>query len=178
LSITIKAPETPEEFREMWQLNCDVFCRELGQHPVPDDGTLIDRFHDRNFYRIAWDGEHVLGMISAHTDPPYSAVAHFGGVMEREILPGKTAEIRLFALRPGFRGSRIAAELSQAISAELRSRGVEKVLITAVAAQCRLYRHIGFRQVGDPIIDGRAEFYPMVADVAASAKLLDRIYPK
>jgi ribosomal protein S18 acetylase RimI-like enzyme len=177
VGITIKVPDTEQEFQEMWQLNCDVFCRELGQHPVPEGGLLVDRFHEHNFYRIAWDGEHVCGMICAHSDPPFSAVGHFGEVMAKEVIPGKTAEIRLFSLRPGFRGSRVAAQLAAALSFDLKARGIEKVIITAVASQCRLYKHIGFEVIGGSIIDGNVEFYPMIANVARSTEMLRAIYP-
>ena len=177
MGITIKIPDTEQEFQEMWQLNCDVFCRELGQHPVPESGILVDRFHENNFYRIAWDGEHVCGMICAHSDPPYSAVGHFGKVMEKEVIPGKTAEIRLFAIRVGFRGSRIMAQLAAALSFDLKARGIEKVIITAVADRRRLYEHIGFEVIGDSIIDGSVEFYPMIANVARSAEMLRAIFP-
>ena len=176
MAIVIKSPETQEEFRSMWQLNGDVFCRELGLRDLPEDGLLVDRFHGDNFYHIAWDGEQVVGMLCAHRNPPYSAVEHFGEVMAREIVPDHTAEIRLFALRPGVRGSRIAAKLALALGRDLRARDIVKVLISAVAEQCRLYRHLGFRHIGEPINERGVSLYPMIADVENSYQLLCRIY--
>lgn len=176
MAIVIKKPETPEEFHSMWQLNSDIFCRELGLREMPPEGILIDRFHNDNFYNIAWDGSQVVGMLCAHQNPPYSAVDHFGEVMEREIVPDHTAEIRLFALRPGVRGSRIAAKLSFALAHDLQERNITKVLISAVADQCRLYRHLGFQAIGDPINERGVLLYPMIADVESSFKLLCRIY--
>ena len=176
MGIVIKSPETPEEFRSMWELNRDVFCCELGLRDMPEDGILIDRFHGDNFYHIAWDGAQVVGMLCAHRNPPYSAVEHFGEVMAREIVPDHTAEIRLFALRPGVRGSRIAAKLALALGEDLRARRIVKVLISAVADQCRLYRHLGFEDVGGPINERGVLLYPMTADVENSYRLLRRIY--
>ena len=95
----IKSPESDAEIHRMWRLNHAVFAEEYPQHPASADGCLIDKFHDKNIYRIAWDGQDVLGMISAHWRPPFSAVAKFGGTVERHIVDGKTAEIRLLALR-------------------------------------------------------------------------------
>lgn len=176
MAIVIKRPETPEEFKSMWQLNSDIFCRELGLREMPPDGILIDRFHDDNFYHIAWDGTQVVGMLCAHQHPPYSAVDHFGEVMSREIIPDHTAEIRLFALRPGFRGSRIAAKLSLELGRDLRARHITKVLISAVSEQCRLYRHLGFQIIGDPIEERGVQLYPMTANVDNAFELLCRIY--
>ena len=82
----IKSPESDAEIHRMWRLNHAVFAEEYPQHPASADGCLIDKFHGKNIYRIAWDGKNVLGMISAHWRPPFSAVAKFGGTVERHIV--------------------------------------------------------------------------------------------
>ncbi|MBO7091348.1 MAG: hypothetical protein J6W23_06150, partial [Victivallales bacterium] len=56
---TIKSPESELEVRGMWRLNHAVFAEEYPQHPVEPDGCLIDKFHGKNIYRIAWDGKNV-----------------------------------------------------------------------------------------------------------------------
>ena len=167
MSIVVKNVETYEEYLEMWKLNCDVFCRELGQHAVPPEGYLVDRFHayGNSVYRIGWDGHRVCGMLSAHLAEPFSVVAHFGETMSCEIIPGKTAEIRLFAVRPEYRRTHLPARLAAALLPHLQLLGVEKILITAISSQQPLYHHLGFRPLGAPVQDGNALFYPMSAEL-------------
>ena len=74
----IKSPESDAEIHRMWRLNHAVFAEEYPQHPAELDGYLIDKFHDKNIYRIAWDGQDVLGMISAHRHCVLSDDRSFG----------------------------------------------------------------------------------------------------
>ena len=164
--VRIKSPETQEEFAAMWRLNHRTFSDELGQHAPHADGMLIDKLHAQNIYRIALSGEHLVGMISAHTGPFFSAVGHFGALMEKEILPGKTGEIRLLAVEKSVRGSAVAIKLCAAISDALKDSGIEKVIITGVASRKGFYQALGLRAIGAPVRDGAAIFYPMVGVLA------------
>ena len=163
--IVIKIPETEQEFRSMWELNHEVFACEFAQHPRTADGLLIDKFHGKNIYRIAWDGERVLGMISAHWQPPFSAVQKFGEALEKQLLPGKTGEIRLFALRKEIRGGVSAIKLGVSIMKELMAQGMELVVISAISHQVELYRHIGFAVQGLPVTENGIDFYPMLGNL-------------
>ena len=149
----------------MWELNHEVFACEFPQHPQTADGLLIDKFHGRNIYRIAWDGHQVLGMISAHWQPPFSAVQKFGEVLEKRLLPGRTGEIRLFALRKEIRGGVSAIKLGVSIMRELLAQGMELVVISAISPQVEFYRHIGFAVQGLPVTENGVVFYPMLGNL-------------
>ena len=151
----------------MWQLNHEVFACEFPQHPKTADGLLVDKFHGRNIYRIAWDGEKVLGMISAHWQPPFSAVQKFGEALEKRLRPGRTGEIRLFALRPEIRGSMSAIKLGVSIMREMLAQGLELVVISGISSQVEFYRHIGFEVQGPPVTENGIDFYPMLGDLNA-----------
>jgi hypothetical protein len=166
LSYVIKTPEAEAEFRSLWRLNHEVFAEEYPQHPTAPNSLLIDKFHGKNIYRIAWDGHHVLGMLSAHWQAPFSAVQKFGAVMEPYIIPQKTAEIRLLALRRENRGGSLAVRLGIAIMEELSRQGMERLLISAIDAQVAFYKHVGFRLIGAPVIENGLLFHPMVGDLA------------
>lgn len=166
MSVRIKSPETQDEFTAMWRLNHRTFSDELGQHSPHADGMLIDKFHEKNIYRIALSDEHLVGMISAHTSPPFSAVGHFGALMEKEIILGKTGEIRLLAVEKNVRGNAVAMKLCVAISDVLKDLGIEKVVITGIASRKGLYEALGLRAIGDPVCEGAAIFYPMVGVLA------------
>ena len=158
----IKSPESDAEIHRMWRLNHAVFAEEYPQHPASADGCLIDKFHGKNIYRIAWDGQDVLGMISAHWKPPFSAVAKFGGTVERHIVDGKTAEIRLLALQKEVRGTSLAVQLAVSLMTELQSLGMELLVISGISVQVRFYRHVGFEIVGEPVSENGIVFYPMI----------------
>ena len=158
----IKEPASEAEFRGMWRLNHAVFAEEYPQHPAEPDGCLVDKFHGKNIYRIAWDGKNVLGMISAHWKPPFSAVAKFGETVERLLIDGKTAEIRLLALRKEVRGTSLAVQLAISLMTELQSLGMELLVISGISVQVRFYRHVGFEIVGEPVSENGIVFYPMI----------------
>ena len=163
--IILKAPETVQEYCSMWQLNHEVFACEFPQHPRTENGQLIDKFHDKNIYRIAWDGQRVCGMISAHWQPPFSAVQKFGEALERRLRPGKTGEIRLLALRKEIRGSALAIQLGVAIMKELIAQGMELVVISGISSQVDFYRHIGFEIQGPPVTENGITFFPMLGNL-------------
>lgn len=163
--IIIKVPETDQEYCSMWQLNHEVFAREFPQHPTTENGQLIDKFHGKNVYRIAWDGQQVLGMISAHWKPPFSAVQKFGEPLEKKLLPGKTGEIRLLALRKEIRGSSLAVKLGVSIMKELLCQGMELVVISGISSQVNFYQHIGFKVQGAPVTENGIDFYPMLGNL-------------
>jgi len=165
-NLRIKSPDSPDEIAGMWQLNHEVFARELKQHEVHEDGLLRDKFHDKNIYRIAITADsQVVGMVCAHWQPPYSAVAKFGAALT-PWLNDKTAEIRLFTVAPAYRHTTtLAVRLGTAILTELYKRGLQQVVISGIAAQKEFYEHIGFKIIGIPVRDGEAVFYPMFADI-------------
>lgn len=180
MAYRITTPALPSEFEGMWRLNHKIFSEELGQHPRRESGSLTDKFHGKNIYKIALSEGRVVGMVAAHTQAPFSAVAHFGEVMENEVIPGKTGEIRLLAIERDLRGKNaLALRLCGAILKELARTGTEKILITGVSSQKKFYENIGFRALGCPIREGDAVFYPMVAALREirerNRKILERI---
>lgn len=163
--LLIKVPESDEEFQAMWQLNHEVFAGELGQHPRYSDCRLVDKFHYKNRYRIAWDGSAAVGMICAHSEPPFSAEMRFGQVIASRIRKGKTAEIRLFAVRKEYRFTTLPARLAVPLLLELKSSGIENIIISAVEFRRRLYSRLGFITLGESVMDGASRFYPMAAEL-------------
>ena len=163
--VEIRPPRDEAEMRQLWHLNHAVFSEELHQHEVHDDGLLIDKFHAKNLYFAGWDNGEAVGMICAHWKEPFSAVERFGDVMRRAMVPGVTAELRLFAVRPEYRKTPLAPRLGATIFKKLDEMGFRLLIISGISEQKEFYEHIGFRAVGDPVQDGEALFYPMVADL-------------
>ncbi len=165
-TFTFRLPDSEADWQSVWELNHAVFSAELGQHPVAADGRLTDRFHAGNLYRVAWQDERAAGMITAHFQAPFSAVERFGQSMADQVLPGETAEIRLFAVRPEFRRTPLPLRLAASLLAELSRRGVKRLIISGYEERRRLYERIGFRIVGEAVRDGNAVFHPMATDLA------------
>lgn len=90
--LLVKVPESDEEFQAMWQLNHEVFAGELGQHPRHPDCRLVDKFHHKNRYRIAWDGSVAArNDLCAFRTSVFSEM-RFGQVIASRIRKGRTAE--------------------------------------------------------------------------------------
>ncbi len=166
-NIIIRPPNNEREIEQLWTLNHDVFSRELRQHEIHDDGQLVDKFHHKNYYIAAWHGAEAVGMVCAHYEPPFSAVEKFGEIVSQVIIPGATAEVRLLAVKPEYRHSLIVPKMGAEIFTYLAGHGIELLVISGVSEQKIFYEHIGFRAIGEPVQNGAAWFYPMVADLSA-----------
>lgn len=164
--VEIRPPRDEAEIRQLWHLNHAVFSEELRQHDIHDDGLLVDKFHAKNLYFAGWDNGEAVGMICAHWKEPFSAVDRFGEVMRNKIIPGKTAEIRLFALRPEYRKTSLAPRLGTMMFKKLEEMEFSLLIISGISTQKGFYEHIGFGAIGEPVKDGDAYFYPMAADLA------------
>lgn len=165
-ALDIRPPAGEAEQRELWLLNHRIFAGELQQHTLRPDGLLVDKFHHKNLYIGAWrrDGA-AAGMICCHREEPFSAAGHFGEVITAQVIPGRTAEIRLLAVLPEHRKSTLTVRLGAAMFRLLARLDIERLIISGVAEQRDFYRHIGFREVGAAVLSGAAHFYPMVADL-------------
>ena len=142
--VEIRPPRDEAEMRQLWHLNHAVFSEELHQHEVHDDGLLIDKFHAKNLYFAGWDNGEAVGMICAHWKEPFSAVERFGDVMRRAMVPGVTAELRLFAVRPEYRKTPLAPRLGATIFKKLDEMGFRLLIISGISEQKEFYEHIGF----------------------------------
>src|SRR5262249_21127809 len=107
-----KRAESKQEFEQIHRLNHRTFVEEIPQHGGDGSGRLIDKFHHKNSYWIVLRNDHVIGMLSAHDQPPFS-------VAERLPNPGiltapgtRPLEVRLLALEPTERNSTLFFGLS------------------------------------------------------------------
>ena len=159
----IIVPESAEEFRQLWQLNYQIFAAELKMRPETSENFLVDKFHHKNIYRAARHREtgSLAGMIAAHWIAPYSAAEHFGEKIACAPDEGKLAEIRLFALLPEYRSTTLAAQLAVPLLLELEKQGVSEVIISGISTRKRFYEHIGFQTMGEGVVSGDTLLYPM-----------------
>src|SRR5207248_11100712 len=67
-----KCADTRQEFEQIHCLNYRTFVSEIPQHPDTGTGMLVDKFHHKNSYLIVLREDRVVGMLSAHDQPPFS----------------------------------------------------------------------------------------------------------
>ena len=165
-----KPAETAEEFAQVFRLNHEVFAAELGQHAVRPSEQLVDKFHDKNRYVIALEGDRVVAMIAFHDQPPYSVAEKLAEPRTLDSL-GSLAEIRLLAIDPEHRHGTLLRGLFVAVYE--RSLAKDAIVISGRVEEQAMYHSLGFRPLGPPVRSGGAEFVPMavrVADLAVKAR--------
>ena len=165
--LVFKQATEPWEFQEISQLNYESFVEEVPQHPVNDDRILVDQFHDENTYFICRRGEDLLGMICARDRRPFS-LDHKLGRLENHLPQAEGArvcEIRLLAVRPGLRRTRVLPGLLTMMARYCQEGGYDYVVMSGRVAQQPLYRHIGFIPFGPVVGDDSAPYQPMYRPV-------------
>lgn len=158
-----KLAETEDEFDQIFRLNHATFAGELEQYPTRASERLVDKFHDKNAYLIALAAGKVIGMISMHAQPPFSVA---GKLADPSVLDsyGRLSEVRLLAVEPAHRQGVVMAGLF--LTGFEYARSFDAIVISAHLDKLRLYKGLGFTELGPPVQSGRATYVPMVARVA------------
>ena len=160
-----KAAETSAEHEQLHRLNYETFVREVPQHDDPGDGRLVDKFHDKNRYFVALEGERVVGMLSVHDRPPFSIAEKLPDPALLERIGPRPLEVRLLAVEPRHRNGVVFSGLCVAVLRHAQRHGYSHMLISGVADRLRLYERMGFRPLGPAVTQGGARFVPMVVQV-------------
>ncbi len=161
---SFKKAETAEEFEAVHRLNYDTFVREIPQHADPGSSQLVDKYHDKNTYFIALRDSVVAGMVAVNDQPPFSIESRLPGMdLTAEFGPA-LLEIRLLAVQPGERNSLVFAGLVWTVYNFALKQGFTHLLISGVSNRVRLYERMGFRAIGDGVVQGGATFVPMVME--------------
>jgi predicted N-acetyltransferase YhbS len=166
-----KRADTEGEFERIFRLLHSVFADELGQYSSRPSARLVDKFHHKNLYLIALAGDEIVGLISLHDQPPFSVA---GKLADPSILDryGRLIEIRLLAVEPAHRNGLVMAGLMNEVYEY--ARAYDAIVISGHVDKARLYRRLGFRDLGPPVLSGTAEYLPMIAPAAAPAGLQSR----
>jgi hypothetical protein len=162
-----KPAETPDEFEQIFRLNHAVFAGELEQYPAQTGERLVDKFHGKNLYWIALAGADVIGMMSAHDQPPWSVAAKLA---DPTVLDGygRLLEVRLLAVEPAHRNGVVMAGLMLGVYEH--ARDYDALVISGHVDKADLYRELGFTDLGPPVASGQALYVPMVVRVSDLAE--------
>jgi aspartate aminotransferase-like enzyme/predicted N-acetyltransferase YhbS len=152
---------TRSDHEAIHRLNYRTFVEEIPQHPPNAERRLIDRFHDENVYAVYVVDERVVGMVSGRAMRPFSLDQKLGPV-DAWLPPYRRAvEMRLLAVEPAHRATRVFARLMRCITAHFLAQGVDLAVISGTTRQLALYRHLGFTPFGHLIGSPDAQYQPM-----------------
>ena len=156
-----KIADRPEEFEAIHRLNYRTFVEEIPQHAANPEGRLVDRFHEQNVYLVCVDGPEVVGMLALRTDRPFSLDLKLPNLDEL-LPPGRRiGEVRLLAVDPSRRHSKILPGLFRLVEREALGRGLTMLIVSATTRQGRLYERLGFVPFGPQVGNEQARFQPM-----------------
>ncbi len=170
-----KRAETSQEFEQVHRLNHRTFVEEIPQHAGTGNGFLVDKFHHKNFYLIVLRDERVVGMISAHDQPPFSVAAR---LQEPEILERagtRPLEVRLLAIEPQERKGTMFFGLVWSVYEFARSNGYTHLFISGVEERVDLYERLGFVALGPAVASGGASFVPMMLTIGQLPLRTERV---
>ena len=167
MSYSFRTAETADDFQQIRRLNHKVFSEELGQHAARPDGLLADPFEARSRHLIALHQDLVVGMVCVHDDPPWSVTKRLADPAIVDTLPPPLLEVRLLALAPEHRTRLVLAGLLAGVFEDAKERGYRTLLISGITDQLKMYRRLGFVELGPAVADGHSAFYPMALDLHA-----------
>lgn len=153
---------TPADDESIHRLNHETFCVEIPQDAPRQDGRKVDKFHDRNRYILATQGEGLVGMVALNDRPPFSIqnrVAEWAGLTETLRHP---LEIRLLAVPQEKRRTLIFGGLAYSVMRAAFTWDCDSLLISGIESRQRFYRNLGFRSIGPPVGCVGAAFVPML----------------
>src|SRR5262249_20704390 len=170
-----KRAETRQEFEQIHRLNFRTFVNEIPQHPDTGSGVLVDKFHSKNAYLIVLREGRVVGMVSAHDQPPFSVADR---LREPEVLsrPGtRPLEVRLLAIEPDERNSTMFFGLIWSLYEHARTNGYTHLFISGIADRVGLYERLGFVPLGPAVPCGQASFVPMMLTIGQLPLKIERV---
>jgi len=160
-----KRAESAKDCEQIHRLNYRTFVQEIPQHEDHGSDLLVDKFHEKNTYFLAFRDDRLVGMLSAHDRPPFSVASRMPdpSILER---PGlRPLEVRLLAIEPEERNTPTLIGLVYSLFCYGRVHGHTHFVISGVTEQAELYKHIGFEAIGPPAGPAGAQFIPMIASL-------------
>jgi hypothetical protein len=161
-----KRAETTLEFEQIRALNYATFVREVPQHEDPGNGRLVDKFEEKSDYFVALRSGRIVGMVSAHDQPPFSVASRLPDPGMLEATGIRPLEIRLLAIEPDERRGVVLAGLLWALHQHVSQANCTHLFISGLEERLELYRGLGFEALGPGVVSGQARYVPMMMSVA------------
>jgi aspartate aminotransferase-like enzyme/GNAT superfamily N-acetyltransferase len=169
-----KRAEADAELEQVHRLNHETFVLEVAQYGDTGSKHLVDKFHHKNTYIVAVDGDDLVGMVAVHDRPPFAVADRLPDPSVLDGLGGRPMEVRLLAVRPAYRRGPVFSGLLWALREHARRLGHTRLLISGLEARVPLYEKLGFRALGPAVACGRAAFVPMTLELDRPPESLRR----
>jgi GNAT superfamily N-acetyltransferase len=159
--LRIRIATEAQEFEQIHRLGYRTFVEEIPQHPSDGSGRRVDPFHEENSYVIALRDQVLVGMLAVRDRRPFSLdhkLDNLEGYLPSHRSP---CEIRLLAVEPHHRHTRVVVRLVAAATRLCLDRGHDLALISGAVRQGRLYEKIGFVPFGPRVGTPEAPYQPM-----------------
>lgn len=170
-----KRAETRHEFEQIHRLNHRTFVQEIPQHGDDGTGRLVDKFHHKNNYWIVLRGDQVIGMLSAHDQPPFSVADRLADPSILSHPSTRPLEVRLLAIEPSERNSMLFFGLMWVLYEDAQARGYTHLYISGFADRAEMYQRLGCVPLGPAVPCGQASFIPMVYTIGAIPEKMRRV---
>jgi len=112
-------------------------------------------------------GPRIVAMIAVHDQAPFSVADRLSDPTVLTQLGDRLLEVRLLAVRPVARRSRVVLALLWALYRYATAANYTHLLISGVREQLPLYQRFGFQALGPAVRQGAAWFVPMALPLAA-----------
>ena len=121
--------DSEEEFEAFHALNYRTFVEEIPQHPPNPERRLVDTFHTENTYAVCMVDDRLVGMIAGRTQRPFSLDRKLDDLESYLPQHHSPIEIRLLAVEPAYRKSKLFARLAQTLAKHFAERGHDMAMI-------------------------------------------------
>lgn len=157
----IKIANESSEFSQIAQLNYATFVEEIPQHQTNPDRKLVDKFHAENTYFIAKVDGQIVGMLALRNQRPFSLDTKLAN-LDDYVQPGESlCEIRLLAIQPSHRHSRVLHGLFKVLFTHCIEEGYDRALISGRVENIPMYERLGFKPFAAPVGTEGARYQPM-----------------
>lgn len=160
--LIFKIADCLDEFEQIHRLNYETFVEEIPQHEENASRCLIDKFHKKNTYVTAKDGQRVIAMVCLCTKRPFSLDQKLSNLGEYLPDEEKIAEIRLLSIRKQFRKQSVFTKLMLFLYEYLTEAHITVVIASGVIRELPLYYHMGFVPFAHIVGTEKASFQPIL----------------
>lgn len=162
MSYIYKIASTEQEMKQIYELNYKTFVEEIPQHCPNVHRRLIDKYDSENTYLIGLHKNKLAAMLALRDRRPFSMDAKIADF--EQYIPFQQEhmfEIRLLAIDPVYRGTRMLSGLLRYLDRFIRMSGYDAGIISGTVRELKLYAHLGFVPFGPLVGTEEAAYQPM-----------------
>ena len=176
-----------EDRTEIYRQRFQVYAKELGQHTTNGIKSISDPIDEYNHFLVVKRRQEIVGFVSiTPTGSPQLSIDKYLQRNQFQHLEWETLfELRLLTVVPSERQGPVTGLLLYGAARWLQQHDARHCIAMGRQEVMRLYRRIGFSQLGKTIHSGQVKFELMMIErskideaITRFTKVLERIVPK